>query len=117
MTKRAWNIAFRTIHIGVIGVLLGGHVFGIPNQRRLPWLYATLASGAALAVAEAYPDWRWCFEGRAAMLALKLLLLCLIPWAWSFRVPLLFAAVVVGSVASHLPKKYRHYVFFPPKPR
>ncbi len=111
MTKRMWNIAVRTVHIGVTGVLVGGHVFGIPKERLLPWLYLVLASGAALLVVEAIPDWRWCFEGRALMLGAKLLLLSAIPWAWGARVPLLFSSVVVASLASHLPRKYRHSVW------
>ena len=31
---RALNIAFRTAHIGVTGVLCGGHVFAIPPEQR-----------------------------------------------------------------------------------
>jgi hypothetical protein len=111
--RRAWNIAFRTTHIGMVGVLLGGHVFAISKVRLLPWLWLALASGAALALVEVSPLWRSCFEGRTLMLAFKLLVLCAIPFAWGARVPLLFLVVVVAGVASHLPRKYRHAVWLP----
>ena len=55
MNKRAWNIAFRTAHLGVGGVLVGGHVFDIERERLELWLYLTIVTGLILTVIEAYP--------------------------------------------------------------
>ena len=106
---RVSNIASRTAHIGAISVLVGGHVFSIDSARLIPWLYVTILTGALLLVIEAYPDWRWCCEGRGAIVLAKLLLLCSIPWLWSYRVGVLIAVLVLASVGSHMPKRLRHY--------
>jgi hypothetical protein len=106
---RAWNIFFRTAHIGAFGVLFGGHAFDVASARLLPWLYAVILTGGALAVIEAYPDWRWCGQGSGIMTVVKLGLLLSIPWLRNYRVPILAAVIVLGSVGSHMPRRYRHY--------
>ena len=45
---RAWNIAVRTAHIAVSSVLVGGHVFNVSRTQLVPWLYATIITGALL---------------------------------------------------------------------
>jgi hypothetical protein len=107
--RRALNILLRTSHIIVTGVLCGGHVFAIEPERLLIWLYLAIFTGAMLMFIEAYPSWRYVCEVRGATVLLKLLLLCCVPWFWHARVPILIAVVVVGSVGSHVPRKYRHY--------
>ena len=42
-------------------------------------------------------------------MATKLGLLALIPWAWNFRAPILFAVIVIASVGSHMPGRFRYY--------
>ncbi len=101
----------RTVHIGVTGVLFGGHVFGIAAQRLLPWVYWAVLSGAALLFIEAYPKWRWCYQGRALMVMTKILLVCLVPWLWDYRVAILAAVIVIGSIGSHMPRQFRYYSF------
>ena len=111
------NIAARTVHIAAAGTLLGGHVFGIAPERLVPWLYWTVITGAALIAIEAYPSWRWCLEGRAAMVILKAVLVALVPWLWPYRVFLLMAVVVLGSVGSHMPRRFRHRLWTSPPGR
>jgi hypothetical protein len=106
---RAWNIAFRTAHIGFTGVLFGGHVFGREAGTLLPWLYLTIFTGGVLVFLEAFPSWRWCCQGRAVMVVTKLCLVCLVPWLWSYRVPILTLVIVLGSVGSHMPRRFRYY--------
>lgn len=107
--SRAWNIAFRTAHIAVTGALFGGHVFHIAAERLRTCLYLGILTGIALFIVELYPEWRRLFEVRTAMIATKLCLLCLIPWLWSYRVPILIAVIVIASVGSHMPRRYRYY--------
>jgi hypothetical protein len=106
---RAWNIAFRTAHIGVTGALVGGHVFDVPAGRLHPWLYATIFTGAALTLIEAFPHGRWLYQGRGLFVLAKLLLLLLIPWLWDYRVAILTVVIVLASVGSHMPARFRYY--------
>lgn len=106
---RAVNIALRTAHIGVTGVLCGGHVFGISPELLKIWLCAAIATGGLLAVVEAFPHVRWLAEGRGLFVLTKLALLCLIPVLWECRVLILAVVVVLASVGSHMPARFRDY--------
>ena len=106
---RAWNIALRTAHIGVTGALFGGHVFNVSVERLSIWLYLSILTGAGLVAIEAYPSLRWCYQGRGVFVLCKLLLLCLIPWCWNYRVAILALVIVIASVGSHMPARYRYY--------
>jgi hypothetical protein len=106
---RAWNIAWRTAHLAATGVLLGGHAFDVhPNRLRL-CLYLSIATGLVLVFLEAYPSCRWFYQGRGLLVLLKLLLLCLIPWLWDYRLVILLVVVVIASVGSHMPARFRYY--------
>lgn len=107
--SRLSNIVTRTVHIGMAGILLGGHVFAIERIRLLPWVWLAVLTGMILMLIEAYPNWRYWCEGRGALVVIKILLLCLILWLWDVRVPILIAVVVIGSIGSHMPRKFRHY--------
>ncbi len=106
---RLCNIVLRTAHLGVAGILVGGHVFGMESSRLLPWIYWTVITGLVLMMIEAYPSWRYWSEGRGALVVVKVLLLCSTLWLWNARVPILLAVVVIGSVGSHMPRRFRHY--------
>jgi len=110
---RVLNIALRTAHIGVTSVLFGGHVFEASKAQLLPWLYLTIATGGILAAIEAFPRWRWFYQGRGVTVIGKLLLLCLIliPHLWTYRVAILVVVIVIASVGSHMPARYRYYSF------
>jgi hypothetical protein len=106
---RVWNVGARTVHLGATGVLVGGHVFGVPADALLPWLYAAITSGAVMFAVELYSSLDWLTELGGLAVVLKLALLSAIPFAWSARVPLLFVVVAVAGIGSHMPGKYRHY--------
>ncbi|MDK1024179.1 MAG: hypothetical protein QGD92_08115 [Gammaproteobacteria bacterium] len=108
---RVLNIAFRTAHIGVTGVLFGGYVFDVAAEQLLIWLYATILTGAVLIAIEAYPHWWWFYQGRGLAAIAKLLLLCLVPWLWDYRIPILVVVIVIASVGSHMPARFRYYSF------
>jgi len=107
--SRGLNIALRTAHIGVTGALFGGHVFAISAERLLPFLSLAILTGNVLLIVEIYPTWRRMFEVCSAMIAAKLLLLCLIPWLWTYRVAILIAVIIIASIGSHMPRRYRYY--------
>ena len=107
--SRAWNIICRMIHMAVTGILLGGHFFGLPASRLLPFLYLAILSGAALAIMEMYPEWQGLLEVRSLVIAAKLVLLGLIPLLWDYRVVILLLVLVMASAGSHMPRRFRHY--------
>jgi hypothetical protein len=106
---RALNIGLRTAHIGAMGVLLGGHAFGVAPDRLLAALWLTIGTGGALAAAESGFRLLWLHQGRGFMTLAKLALLSLIPLAWDFRLPILLIVVVIASVGSHMPGRFRYY--------
>jgi len=107
--SRAWNIAARTVHLAATGILLGGHVFDVPAVHLYAALWLAIGSGAALIVLEVYASVHWAHQGCALMIYAKLGLLCLIPWFWGYRVPILLAVVAIASIGSHAPRTIRHY--------
>jgi hypothetical protein len=111
VNRRFWNIAFRTAHIVVAAALFGGHVFDAPVEQLHWWLYGTIFTGSVLAVLEAYPHLSWCYEARGVCVLVKLLLLLSIPWLWGYRVPILVVVLIIASVGSHMPRRYRHFSF------
>lgn len=109
---RALSITFRTLHLASFGILLGGHMFGIEAERLLSALYFTIGSGVGLLAAEIRATgFGWFCMGKGMQVLVKLAILLAVPFLWAYRVPLLLAIVVVASVGSHMPSRYRHYSF------
>jgi len=108
-TTRFWNIAFRTLHIAVMAPLVGGHVFAISKTRLYPWLYATIGTGLVLILIETGLQAKWSYQGRGMFVWVKLALLCLIPWFWNQRAAILMIVIVLASVGSHMPGRFRYY--------
>jgi hypothetical protein len=107
---RALNIALRTAHIAAMGVLLGGHAFDISPERLKIALWLTIGTGVALLVVEiAGPRLLWLHQGRGLMTLAKLALICLVPLFWEYRLPILLLVVVIASVGSHMPGRFRYY--------
>jgi hypothetical protein len=106
---RYWNIFFRTLHLVFISILVGGHAFGASADQLRPLLIGAMATGVGMITVDAYPTFQFWHQGWGLFTLFKLALLCVIPFAWSYRLPILIAVVVLGSVGSHLPKRFRHY--------
>jgi hypothetical protein len=107
---RAWNIGFRTAHIAVTAVLVGGHAFDVPADRLYGVLWLVIGTGAVLIFLEAFSvGFHWLFQGRGLTVVAKLVLLLTIPFAWSHRLPILLAVIVLASVGSHMPGRFRYY--------
>ena len=107
---RAWSIAFRTLHLAAFGMLLGGHTFGVDAEKLLPSLWLTILSGIGLIALEVCAaGLYWLFLGKGIMVLVKLGLLLLVPIFWEQRLALLLLVVVIASVGSHMPARFRHY--------
>ncbi len=110
--ERVIRTALRTAHIAAFGILFGGHVFEVESSRLLVWLWLTVATGAAFVALELYGSFVWLQELRGWLTLLKVLLLCLVPCWWPHRVGLLLIVLVIGSVCSHMPGRFRYYSMF-----
>ena len=104
------SIALRTLHLAAFGMLLGGHAFGVEEERLLASLYLTILSGLGLMALEIYAvGLYWLILGKGIMVLVKLALLLVIPFFWEARVALLLLVIGIASVGSHMPARYRHY--------
>jgi len=108
-SPRFWNIALRTAHIAAMGVLLGGHAFDVPASRLTLALWCTVGTGLALGLLEAGLRLEWFHQGRGLTTLAKLILVLGVPWLWDYRLPILLAVVVLASVGSHMPARFRYY--------
>lgn len=106
---RGISIIFRTLHIAAIGILLGGHYFATPAPRLLLWLYLSIGSGVALIGIEVYSSCKWLYQGKGVLVLVKILLVIAVAVFWEQRVWLLLAVLVIGSVGSHMPGRFRYY--------
>ena len=106
---RAIRITLRTAHVAAFSVLYGGHVYGMPAESLWPALLATIASGGALMVLEMYRTPLWLVQVRGLATLAKIALVAAVAMCWNFRVALLSTAVVIGTVVSHMPGRYRYY--------
>jgi hypothetical protein len=106
---RWWNIAARTVHLAATGTLLGGHVFGVAPETLYPLLWTAIVTGGVMIAVEVIPTAHWAHQVCAIFVYVKLLILCLVPLLWPYRVPMLLAVLVLASVGSHAPRRVRHY--------
>jgi hypothetical protein len=109
--ERGVNIALRTAHLMTAGILLGGHAFDAPAHRLILLLYLTIASGAGLILLELYASCRWIYLGKGVMVLLKMALVVAAGVWWEQRVVFLLLVVLVASIGSHMPSRFRHYSF------
>ncbi len=112
LSLRSGNIAFRTAHIGAMGILTGGHAFDVPKSQLVPYLWATVITGVALGAVEAWGGLSWFHQLRGLMTMGKLGLLCAVPFLWEqpdCRLGVMIAVVVIASVGSHMTARLRYY--------
>ncbi len=110
--RRGIRIALRTAHILTGGVLLGGYIFDEPNSILEPWLWWTIITGLLLFAVDLYATLAILFELHAVAVLVKITLLSLAFVLWDHRVSLLIMALVIGSISSHMPGRFRHKLVF-----
>ncbi len=93
------------------GILLGGHAFDVPTHRLILLLYLTIASGAGLILLELYCSCRWIYLGKGVVVILKIALVIAAGVWWEQRLVFLLLVVLIGSVGSHMPARFRYYSF------
>ncbi len=109
--KRTLEIAVRTAHIGAMAILVGGHHLGAASAPLVPWSVLTAATGAALLVFEASHSRHWVYQARGVLTLVHVGVVALVALAPSSARVALAAALIVGSVGSHLPRSVRKWSF------
>ena len=109
--NRGISIGFRSLHLLASGLLVGGHTFNVEPPRLVALLYLTVGSGLGLVLLELYRSCDWVYQGMGALVMVKTAITAMAGVWWEQRVALLFLVVVLGSVGSHMPSRYRHYSF------
>lgn len=110
--QRWLGVWLRTAHLATFGILLGGHAFDVDPARLVPFLVATIVSGAGLMALELACTFAWLGTVKGFAVLVKLGVLLAIPLFWEQRLVLLLAVVVLASVVSHMPSKLRHRRLF-----
>jgi hypothetical protein len=106
---RSFNIAVRTAHIGAMALLVGGRFFAVEHGPLRLWYALTSLTGLALLGSEASHSRHWVYQTRGLVVLAHLGAFALVAVAPRWARPALVAALVMGSVGSHLPKAVRKW--------
>lgn len=108
--QRVYRITLRTAHLVSIALLTGSVLQGASAAALEPLYWATLASGGLYIVQELWSStFYWLLQMKGLIVVLKLAMLGV---AWerpAIALPVLVAAVVLGGISSHMPRRFRHY--------
>ena len=111
--RRTVRAVLRAIHTLAGGVLLGAHVFDAPAELAGSWLQLTLVSGLAFLAIDLHASCAILLELRGLLVLFKLALTGLVAVFPAQAVALLGTVLVAGSIGSHLPSRFRHFVWWP----
>ena len=106
---RVLDIVLRAAHVLVISALFGGVVFRVPAAQLLPWRILAAASGIALIASEVLHSIHWPYQGRGVMVYVHAGLFILASLRPGLAPACLAAAIIVGMLGSHMPKRLRHW--------
>ena len=108
---RAVGIALRTGHLGAMAALLGGQRVAPGDPSLQTWQIATVLTGLALLMSEMSHSRHWIYQARGATAIAHAGVLAFVPLAGGKAWMVLAAALVIGSVGSHLPRGLRKWSF------
>lgn len=111
---RRWlKIGLRTCHIVAFSALVGGLLLDSSIERVEPWFLATILSGFALVAVELQQGLIWLRQLRGIAIFVKLLVLSA-AFYWPQHHFLVISAIILSSVVSHMPGRYRYWVLTGP---
>jgi hypothetical protein len=99
----------RTLHLIAVGALYGGHFYAVDATRLQPALLSVLLTGGLLACFEVWQSRIWVVQVRGVATFLKLGALAAIGLAPDWTVALLTLAMLIGSISSHMPGRWRYH--------
>jgi hypothetical protein len=101
--------SLRTLHLIAVGALYGGYVYAVDSSRLRPALLSVLVTGVLLVCFEVWQARIWLVQIRGLATFLKLGLLAGIGIATDRAVLFLTMAIVIGSISSHMPSRWRYH--------
>ncbi len=101
----------RTVHIAGMAVMVGAAPFVADRRELRVSIALTVLSGLGLWALDLAKSCAVMVEGAGVALALKLACLLMVLAFPAARFEWYLAAVVVASVGSHMPGRWRHYSF------
>lgn len=107
--KRALSIGLRTAHLCAMGILLGGAAFDVMPEELTASLLMAVGTGVALTAVESGGHLLWFHQMSGVLSLAKVAFLCTLLWAGDHRLPVLLGVVIIGSIGSHMPGRFRHY--------
>lgn len=108
---RPFQVAFRTLHIMAMGLVLGGVALGAGHDRLKAAIAVTVLSGALLFALDLAKGTTVIYHASGAAVILKLALLGLGNLVPQARLGWYLAATAVASIGSHMPGNWRHFSF------
>jgi hypothetical protein len=111
--RRMIRSILRTVHILGGGVLIGAYLFHQPQYVIEPWYITAVLSGVLLFLTDLHASFAVLFEWRGLSIASKIGLLLLLPLMPGFEVAILALILTIGSLSSHLSRKFRHRLWLP----
>lgn len=106
---RWFRILLRTAHIAAFSLVVGGLWFDVPAAEMRGAVLAATLSGLFMAIKHASGARFWFVELRGVLTIVKTLLLVLALYAPAARLLLILLVVLISSVSSHMPGRYRYY--------
>jgi hypothetical protein len=110
--RRALKIGLRAVHVVCVAGLAGACLFDVAPAHGAPWVRAALASGVVLLLLDLHESAVFVFQVRGIVVALKLLLLALLPAFGAGAKWVVVALVVVSVVSSHAPGRVRYRLWW-----
>jgi ammonia channel protein AmtB len=107
--RRSIEIAVRTAHVGAMALLVGGHHFSAACSSLRPWHVLTVVTGLALLVTEASHSRHWVYQARGVITLVHAGLVALVVVTPGAARVAIAAALIVGSIGSHLPRTVRKW--------
>ena len=108
---RRWlKIGLRTLHIVAFSALVGGVLLDGNTTRLGTWLQFSMLTGAAMVAVELHRSLLWLRELRGLAILVKVAMLGIAFHEPRWTSALLIAVIVLSSVVSHMPGRYRYWV-------
>jgi hypothetical protein len=110
-TGQRWaKMTARAAHVVLSGVYLGAFVFHVEPASRWPWFLATLLSGLLILCLDLYESGAFLLQLRGMVVAVKLLLLALVPAFGAAGVWVLAGVAFISVISSHASSDFRYYL-------
>jgi len=107
---RAIAVVLRTAHLLAMALFVGGVFTATPDPSLRTWRLLAFATGIALLASEMSHGRHWLYQGRGVVALAHVGVLALLAVDGMDRYACA-AAVVIGSIGSHMPRSLRKWSF------